>query len=212
MRDLLPPGQRRDSPCRGGTVPPPHCVGASTPLFFSPRRKEKRRGRWKRKGRLFLTNSDSLDHSTGFSAALRRLCYPDVLFPRLPLRCVGTSSISLASAWRQKLSHFAVPPFPTKSLILWGPHKSWAGVGSRFPTAPGDTAAKRRDWVGRRWCRKRQLSGSGRQRFVDSTTCAADDCQSFRMAAPVKSRGFSGGEILRTVHRPLVIRSDNFIP
>ena len=133
MRDLLPPGQRRDSPCRGGTVPPPHCVGASTPLFFSPRRKEKRRGRWKRKGRFFLTNRGRLDHSTGFSAALRRLCYPDVLFPRLPLRCVGTSSISLASAWRQKLAHFAVPPFPTKSLILWGPHKFLGGCWEPVP-------------------------------------------------------------------------------
>ena len=31
---------------------------------------------------------------------------------------------------------------------------------------------------------------------------AADNCQSARMTAPVKFRGFLGGEILRTVHRP----------
>ena len=41
---------------------------------------------------------------------------------------------------------------------------------------------------------------------------AARMLQTFRVTAPVNFRGFLGGEILRTVRRPLAIRSDNFIP
>ena len=41
---------------------------------------------------------------------------------------------------------------------------------------------------------------------------AARMLQAFRMTVPVKNRGFLGGEILRTVRRPLAIRADNFIP
>ena len=42
--------------------------------------------------------------------------------------------------------------------------------------------------------------------------CAARERQVLRVTAPVNFRGFLGGDILRTVRRPLTIRSDNFIP
>ena len=96
---LLPPGKGRDS----------------TPLFFSSRRKEKRRGRWKRKGR--FSNPESLDHSTRFSAAFAVTSLPPASDPALSASLSATAVGAATPAERAGI--FRAPG--REVLLVWPP-------------------------------------------------------------------------------------------
>ena len=137
----------------------------------------------------------------------------------------ASAGISAETVPRPRAASSAQAPYPSLPPLAKArsfrcassPHRTrCAGLrrGPRpFPAVLGDTARKRRRY--RRPQRGAENAGSasaGISAEAVPRPRAAVDYPAFRVTSPVNFRGFLGGEILRTVRRPLAIRSDNFIP
>ena len=106
------------------------------------------------------------------------------------------------------------PPAPGPALSA-SLSATWAGIGSRSSGSrrtgrllqEAAQAAKAAEGAG-----DTRSASAGISAETVPRPCAARERQVRWMTSPVNFWGFLGGEILRTVRRPLAIRSDNFIP
>ena len=124
------------------------CPEASRVFHFDPRTGPPRRGKfglpqdrqapggrppWFLLYAVFATHPQRREYS-------RPSVAPTVIAPQ-HRRLAVTSSISLVSALRQKLVHFAVPALPNGSLIRWEPFYGWR-VPQGSPASPWEGVSK----------------------------------------------------------------------